>query len=37
MFAMLLWIGLIGWALNGLLLFAQRRLFGRLDAAGPAQ
>jgi NitT/TauT family transport system permease protein len=28
MFAMVLWIGLIGWALNSLLLFAQRRLFG---------
>jgi ABC-type nitrate/sulfonate/bicarbonate transport system permease component len=28
MFAMVLWIGLIGWALNGTLLFAQRRLFG---------
>jgi NitT/TauT family transport system permease protein len=29
MFAMLLWIGLIGGGLNGSLLFAQRRLFGR--------
>jgi NitT/TauT family transport system permease protein len=29
MFAMLLWIGLVGWAVNGALLFAQRRLFGR--------
>jgi NitT/TauT family transport system permease protein len=28
MFAMVLWIGLIGWALNAGLLFAQRRLFG---------
>lgn len=28
MFALVLWIGLIGWALNGTLLFAQRRLFG---------
>jgi NitT/TauT family transport system permease protein len=29
MFAMLLWIGLIGGGLNASLLFAQRRLFGR--------
>jgi ABC-type nitrate/sulfonate/bicarbonate transport system permease component len=29
MFAMLLWIGLVGWSLNWALLFAQRRLFGR--------
>jgi NitT/TauT family transport system permease protein len=28
MFAALLWVGIIGWALNGVLLFAQRRLFG---------
>ncbi len=28
MFAMLLWIGLVGWSLNWFLLFAQRRLFG---------
>jgi ABC-type nitrate/sulfonate/bicarbonate transport system permease component len=28
MFAMVLWIGLIGWALNSVLLFAQHRLFG---------
>ncbi|MGZ5894740.1 MAG: ABC transporter permease [Xanthobacteraceae bacterium] len=28
MFAMVLWIGLVGWALNSALLFAQRRLFG---------
>ncbi len=28
MFAILLWIGLIGWGLNALLLFAQNRLFG---------
>jgi NitT/TauT family transport system permease protein len=37
MFAMLLWIGLIGWVLNWLLLLAQRRLFGRLGAGGAAQ
>ena len=37
MFAMLLWIGLIGWALNTLLLVAQRRLFGRLGTTGPAR
>ncbi len=29
MFAVLLWVGLIGWSLNALLLLAQRRLFGR--------
>jgi ABC-type nitrate/sulfonate/bicarbonate transport system permease component len=28
MFALVLWIGLVGWGLNGALLFAQRRLFG---------
>jgi NitT/TauT family transport system permease protein len=28
MFAMVLWIGLVGWALNFVLMFAQRRLFG---------
>jgi ABC-type nitrate/sulfonate/bicarbonate transport system permease component len=28
MFALVLWIGLVGWALNGVLLLAQRRLFG---------
>jgi ABC-type nitrate/sulfonate/bicarbonate transport system permease component len=28
MFAMVLWIGLVGWALNAGLMFAQRRLFG---------
>jgi NitT/TauT family transport system permease protein len=28
MFAMVLWIGLVGWAVNVALLFAQRRLFG---------
>ncbi len=27
-FAMLLWLGLVGWAVNAVLLFAQRRLFG---------
>jgi len=29
MFAFLLWLGLVGWGLNALLLLAQRRLFGR--------
>lgn len=29
MFAMLLWIGAVGWSLNALLLFAQHKLFGR--------
>lgn len=33
MFAMVLWIGLVGWALNSALLFAQRRLFGPAGAA----
>lgn len=33
MFAVLLWIGLIGWALNWVLLFAQRRLFGNITFA----
>ena len=28
MFAMVLWIGLVGWGVNAALLFAQRRLFG---------
>jgi len=28
MFAMVLWIGIVGWTLNAVLLFAQRRLFG---------
>ncbi len=28
-FAMVLWIGVVGWSLNAVLLFAQRRLFGR--------
>ncbi len=28
MFAMVLWIGIVGWTLNSVLLFAQRRLFG---------
>jgi len=33
MFALVLWIGLVGWGLNGLLLFAQRRLFGAAGAS----
>ena len=33
MFAMLLWIGVIGGGLNWALLFAQRRLFGRAGVA----
>jgi NitT/TauT family transport system permease protein len=28
MFAILLWVGVIGWGLNAFLLFAQNRLFG---------
>lgn len=37
MFALVLWIGLIGWALNSALLFAQRRLFGPAALALGAQ
>ena len=33
MFALVLWIGLIGWVLNATLMFAQRRLFGPAGAA----
>jgi NitT/TauT family transport system permease protein len=29
MFAVLIWVGIIGWGLNALLLLAQRKLFGR--------
>ena len=32
-FALVLWIGLVGWALNTVLLFAQRRLFGPAGVA----
>ena len=32
-FALVLWIGLIGWGLNTVLMFAQRRLFGPAGAA----
>ena len=34
MLALLVWIGLLGWGLNQLLLVAQRRLFGRAGSAG---
>jgi ABC-type nitrate/sulfonate/bicarbonate transport system permease component len=37
MFALVLWIGLIGWVLNATLMFAQRRLFGPAGAALGAQ
>ncbi|HUZ75449.1 MAG TPA: ABC transporter permease subunit [Stellaceae bacterium] len=37
MFAMLLWIGFIGWCLNAALLFAQRRLFGPAGLAARAR
>ena len=37
MFAVLLWVGIIGFALNWLLLAAQRRLFGRAALAGAAR
>jgi ABC-type nitrate/sulfonate/bicarbonate transport system permease component len=33
MFALLLWIGIVGWSLNAALQFAQRRLFGPAGAA----
>jgi NitT/TauT family transport system permease protein len=36
MFALLLWVGVIGWGLNALLLFMQRRLFGPAAVAVPA-
>jgi hypothetical protein len=32
-----LWIGLVGWGLNGALLFAQRRLFGPAGMAETAR
>ena len=32
-FALVLWIGLVGWLLNTVLLFAQRRLFGPAGVA----
>jgi ABC-type nitrate/sulfonate/bicarbonate transport system permease component len=37
MFALVLWIGLIGWVLNATLMFAQRRLFGPAGATLGAQ
>jgi ABC-type nitrate/sulfonate/bicarbonate transport system permease component len=37
MFAMLSWIGLVGWSLNAALLFAQRRLFGAAGMAADAR
>ena len=37
MFAVLLWVGIIGFALNWLLLAAQRRLFGRAALGGAAR
>ena len=33
MFAVLVWVGVLGWGLNTLLLLAQRRLFPRIPAA----
>lgn len=35
MFAVLAWIGLLGWGLNQLMLLGQRRLFGHAAAARP--
>jgi len=37
MFALLLWVGLVGWGLNAALLFAQRRLFGPAGSAEGAR
>jgi ABC-type nitrate/sulfonate/bicarbonate transport system permease component len=37
MFALLLWIGLVGWGLNAGLLLAQKRLFGRAALVRDAQ
>jgi len=37
MFAMLLWIGLMGWSVNAGLLFAQKRLFGRAALTAAVQ
>jgi NitT/TauT family transport system permease protein len=37
MFALVLWIGLVGWALNAALLLAQRRLFGSAGVAVGAE
>lgn len=34
MFAFLLWLGILGWGVNALLLLAQRRLFGRAGLVG---
>jgi ABC-type nitrate/sulfonate/bicarbonate transport system permease component len=36
MFAMLIWVGIVGWGFNALLLFLQRRLFGPAALAGNA-
>ncbi len=34
MFAYLFWVGIVGWSLNALMLWSQRRLFGRAALAG---
>jgi NitT/TauT family transport system permease protein len=34
MLAMLVWIGVVGFAMNGVLIFLQQRLFGRAALAG---
>jgi NitT/TauT family transport system permease protein len=34
MLALLVWIGVVGVAMNGLLVFVQKRLFGRAGQAG---
>jgi ABC-type nitrate/sulfonate/bicarbonate transport system permease component len=35
MWAMLVWVGIVGWGLNAVLLLAQRRLFGAAAQVGP--
>lgn len=35
MFAILFWIGVLGWSFNEILLFIQHRLFGRVASLEP--
>jgi NitT/TauT family transport system permease protein len=37
MFALLIWVGIVGWGLNALLLFMQRRLFGAVAPVAQAR
>ena len=34
MYAVLIWLGVVGWGLNAILLWAQQRLFGPAAVAG---